>query len=321
VLVSPAQSRKQYRRYASSGFVEFAVSDDGTPTIDPDTLPPSFRFKYPDPQKPLRIGAALIAQAGATATWDPGDGTAILDGTTFEHEYARPGVYEVTLRIARGERLQEYLCEIALARDVLLELPLVAVPELIKEPQSRAEKRTIRARATFPSENAPQSRTATTWHVVEAPRARRAPDDGGASDPNEAVFDLPLEVVAGNRRLHLAYRAVRSQDVLFYSRQRYRREPGQTLHMAALNVATNRRYDAEGTQHPLNAAAKHFFGAPPTAVFSPVDTWSFELPLPGNGQQVPGPFSAPESKPGSLLFDSAQIEDLVLTLEYETRQA
>jgi hypothetical protein len=320
-LVVPARSRKQYRRYASTGLVEFTVSDDGTPIIDPDTVPPSFRFQYPDPQKPLRIGAELTAPTNVTATWDPGDGTAILEGTTFEHEYARPGVYEVTLRVVRGERLHEYLCEIGVAREVLLELPLVAVPELTKEPQSPSDKRTLRARAIFPSVAGPQSRTATTWHVVEAPRARRAPEEGGASDPNDAVFDLPLAVVEGNRRLHLAYRAVRSQDVLFYSRQRYRREPSQALRMAALNVATNRRYDGAGTQPPLNAAAKHFFGDPPTAVFSPVDAWSFEFPRPENGQQAPGPFSAPESKPGNSIFDGAEIEDLVLTLEYETSPA
>jgi hypothetical protein len=321
VLVVPARSRKQYRRYASTGLVEFTVSDDGTPIIDPDALPPSFRFQYPDPQKPLRIGAELTAPTNLTATWDPGDGTAILEGTTFEHEYARPGVYEVTLRVVRGERLHEYLCEIAVARDVLLELPLVAVPVLTKEPQSPSDKRTIRARAIFPSEAGLQSRTATTWHVVEAPRARRAPEEGGASDPNEAVFDLPLAVVEGNQRLRLAYKAVRTQDVLFYSRQRYRREPDQTLHMAALNVATNRRYDGAGTQPPLNAVAKHFFGDPPTAVFSPVDAWSFEFLRPENGQHEPGPFSAPGSKPENLLFDGAEIEDLVLTLEYETSPA
>lgn len=227
----------------------------------------------------------------------------------------------MTLRVVRGERLREYLSEIAVARDVLLELPLVAVPELIKEPQSPAEKRTIRAQATFPSEAGRQSPIATTWHVVEAPRARRAPDDGGASDPNEAVLDLPVEVVAGNRQLHLAFRAVRSQDVLFYSRQRYRRGPNQALHMAALNVATNRRYDGAGTQPPLNAAAKHFFGDPPAAVFSPVDAWSFEFPKPENGQQRPSPFSAPGSKPGNLVFDGAEIGDLVLTLEYEAGAA
>ena len=321
VLVVPARSRKQYRRYASTGLVEFTVRDDGTPIINPDTLPPSLRFQYPDPAKPLRIAGELIAPAGATATWDPGDGTPMLEGAAFEHEYARPAVYQVTLRIVFGERLQEYQCEIAVARDVLLELPLVAVPELIKEPQSPTGKRTIRARATFPSEAGQQGRTATTWHVVEAPRARRVPDDGGASDRNEAVLDLPLEIVAGNRQLHLAFRAVRSQEILFYSRQRYRREPDQTLHMAALNVATNRRYDPAATQPPLNAAAKHFFGDPPTAVFSPVDTWTFELPRQENGQQGPSPFSAPGSKPGSLLFDGAQIEDLVLTLEYETGPA
>ena len=221
----------------------------------------------------------------------------------------------------RGERLHEYLCEIAVARDVLLELPLVAVPELTKEPQSPADMRRIRARATFPSETGPQSRTAATWHVVEAPRARRAPEDGGASDPDEAVFDLPLAVVEGNRRLHLAYRAVRSQDVLFYSRQRYRREPSQALHMAALNIATNLRYDGAGTQPPFNAAAKHFFGDPPAAVFSPVDAWGFEFPKPENGQSEPSPFSAPGSKPANLLFDGAEIGDLVLTLEYETTPA
>ncbi len=321
VFVVPARSRKQYRRYASTGLVEFTVSDDGTPIIDPDTLAPSFRFQYPDPAKPLRIAGELIAPPGAMATWDPGDGTAILEGTAFEHEYAKPGVYEVTLRIVRGERLHEYLCEIAVARDVLLQLPLVAVPELIKELLSPAEKRTIRARATFPSEAGLQSRTATTWHVVEEPRARRVPEEGGASDPNEAIFDLPLEAVAGSRRLHLAFRAVRSQDVLFYSRQRYRRGPDQTLQMAALNIATNRRYDGTGTPPPLNAAAKHFFGDPPTAVFSPVDAWSFEFPKPANGQQAPGPFSAPESKPGNLIFDGAEIGDLVLTLEYEAGSA
>lgn len=321
VLVVPAGSRKQYRRYASTGLVAFTVGNDGTPIIDPDTLPPSFRFRYPDPAKPLRIGGVLTAEAGTTVTWDPGDGTAMLEGTTFEHEYARPGVYEVTLRIVRGERLHEYLCEIAVARDVLLELPLVAVPELIKEPQSPAEKRTIRAQAIFPSEVGRQSPIATTWHVVEAPRARRPPDGGAASDPNEAVFDLPLEVVAGNRQLHLVFRAVRSQDVLFYSRQRYRRGPNQALHMAAFNVATNRRYDGAGTQPPPNAAANHFFGDPPAAVFSPIDAWSFEFSNPENGQQGPSPFSAPESKPGNLVFDGAEIGDLVLTLEYETTPA
>lgn len=321
VLVVPARSRKQFRRYAATGLVEFTVRDDGTPIIDPDTLPPSFRFQYPDPQKPLQIGGELTAEAGTTATWDPGDGTAILEGTTFKHEYARPGVYEVTLRVVRGERLQEYVSEIAVARDLLLDLPLVAVPELSKEPQSPPDKRTIRARATFPSEGGQQGRTATTWHVIEAPRARRAPDEGGASDPNEAVFDLPFEAVAGNRRLHLAYRSVRSQDVLFYSRQRYRREPSHALHMAALNIATNRRYDETETPPPLNTATKHFFGDPPTAVFSPVDSWSFELPRQENGQQAPGPFSAPGSKPGNLLFDGAEIGDLVLTLEYESRPA
>jgi hypothetical protein len=91
--------------------------------------------------------------------------------------------------------------------------------------------------------------------------------------------------------------------------------------MPALNVATNRRYDGAGTQPPLNAAAKHFFGDPPTAVFSPVDAWSFEFPRPENGQHGPGPLSAPGSKPGNFLFDGAEIEDLVLTLEYETSPA
>jgi hypothetical protein len=85
VLVSPARSRKQYRRYASTGLVEFTVGDDGTPIIDPDTLPPSFRFQYPDSAKPLRIRTELTAATNVTATWDPGDGTAILAGTTFEH--------------------------------------------------------------------------------------------------------------------------------------------------------------------------------------------------------------------------------------------
>ncbi|WP_065754078.1 PKD domain-containing protein [Bradyrhizobium paxllaeri] len=321
ILVVPARSRKEYRRYTSTGLVEFTVSDNGTPIIDPDTLPPSFRFQYPDPANPLRIGAALIAQAGATATWDPGDGTPILEGSSFEHEYARPGVYEVTLRIVRGERLHEYLCEIAVTRGVLLELPLVALPTLASEPQSPTGKRTIRARATFPSEVGRHGQTATTWHVVEAPSARRVPDEGSASDPNEAIFDLPLKVVQSNRPLHLAFRAVRSQDVLFYSRQRYRRGPDQALHMAALNIATNRRYDGAGTPPPPNSAAKHFFGDPPTAVFGPVDTWAFEFPRPENGQQAPGPFTAPESKPESLVFDGAEIEDLVLTLEYETTPA
>ena len=317
VLVVPARSRKQYRRYASTALVEFTVGNDGTPIIDPDTLPPSFRFQHPDPAKPLRIAGELIAPAAATVSWDPGDATPILEGMAFEHEYAKPGVYDVTLRVVRGERLYEYLCEIAVARDVLLELPLVAVPELIKEPQSPADKRTIRARASFPSEAGRQSRTATTWHVVESPGTRRMLDDGAASDPNEAIFDLPLAVAGGNRPLHLALRVVRSQDVLFYSRQRYRRGPNQALDMPALNIATNRRYDGASAP-PLNAAAKHFFGDPPTSVFSPVDAWSLELPRQENGQQAPGPFSAPGSKPGSMLFDGAEIGDLVLTLEYET---
>jgi hypothetical protein len=70
-----------------------------------------------------------------------------------------------------------------------------------------------------------------------------------------------------------------------------------------------------------HAVARHFFGDPPTEVFSPVDAWSFEFPKAENGQLGPSPFSAPGSKPGNLLFDSAEIGDLVLTLEYETEAA
>jgi hypothetical protein len=318
VLVVPARRRQQYRRYVSDGLVEFTVSDDGTPIINIDTLPPSFRFQYPDPSKPLRIGGELTAEGNTTAFWDSGDGTATLQGSTFEHEYARPGVYQVTLRVVRGEQLREYVSEIAVARDVLLELPLVTVPELIKESQSPTGKRTIRARATFPSEVGHESQTATMWHISEAPRTRRTLEENGTlADPNEAVFDLPLEAIAGNRRFHLAFRAARSQDVLFYSRQRYRRDPSHALHMAALNVATNRRYDGSGTPPPLNAATKHFFGDPPTMVFSPVDTWSFEFRRLENGHEAPGPFAAPGSTPGNVLFDGSEISDLVLTLEYE----
>jgi hypothetical protein len=37
-----------YRRYFSTGIIEFTVDDNGTPVIDPDTLPPTFQFNHPD---------------------------------------------------------------------------------------------------------------------------------------------------------------------------------------------------------------------------------------------------------------------------------
>jgi hypothetical protein len=318
VLVVPARSRQQHRRYTATGVIEFTVAEDGTPAINPDTLPPAFSFKYPDAAKPLRI-AATLATTNVEASWDPGDGSPMLEGPAFDHEYARPGVYKVTLRIVRGERLQEYRCEIAVARDVLLGLPLVAVPELVREAQAPPGKRSIRVRAHFPSETGQTNKTAMSWHVIGLPGARRTTAAGVASNPNEAVLDLPITLLAQKRPFLLAFRAVRSQDVWFYSRQRYKREPNQALPMAALNLATNRRYDSQAPA--LNDVAKHFFGEPPTAVFSPIDTWTFELPRSENGQQMPGPFSGPDSRRGSLRFDGAQIEDLVLTLEYETGPA
>jgi len=176
-----------------------------------------------------------------TVTWDPGDGKELQTGVAFDHEYAKPGIYEVTLRIVRGERLQEYSCEIAVARDVQLELPLVSVRSAGQGAAVAGETRTIRARVTFPSEAGRQSQTATTWHIVEAPTARRTLEEGGASDPNEVIFDLPVAVVKGDRPLHLAYRSgsKSGRDVLLaaalpagtrpraaYGGVQYRHQPG-----------------------------------------------------------------------------------------------
>ena len=96
--------------------------------------------------------------------------------------------------------------------------------------------------------------------------------------------------------------------------QRHLTEP--VFELNGLSLASNRRFDPDGnettgvdTNPPANPVATHLFAQ---GALSPVDEWTVELPLSNNAflRSV----GATDVEP----YDLAEIQDVVLALEYET---
>jgi hypothetical protein len=112
----------------------------------------------------------------------------------------------------------------------------------------------------------------------------------------------------------LFFTAVRPLKARVHCTQRSLTEP--VFDFNGLGLATNRRFDPDGTEitgtgnHPLaNPVAKHLFSNGP---LSPAEEWTVELPLSEN------PFLQSVGVTDIRQYDLAEIQDVVLALEYET---
>lgn len=242
---------------------------------------------------PLTVVTQTVVPAGATVAWDFGDGTGFQNGSTLQHTYTKAGRYDVTLRVVRNGRLTEYKAALVVSRQHTVAPPLAVFPALRRlnaAPDTPPGHTRIRA-----SMNEPAGETLTgIWKIDKQP----------ARTGNTVNFDL----LPGDYTL--LFTAMRSLQARVYCRQRF--VPDQSFTMSSLRLNTNRNFDSDGNQTnavSLNALSRHLFTR---GALSPVDNWVLELPLADN-------LCLRSVSPADTeQFDFSEMQDAVLSLEYET---
>jgi hypothetical protein len=123
----------------------------------------------------------------------------------------------------------------------------------------------------------------------------------------------PPTAMEGSKRHTLRFTAVRQLKGRFYSQQRY--ATAAPLRLDGLHLATNRTFDAvSGTETTasLNPFGQHVFEA---GTLSPIDRWTFELPMEDN------PCLVSVSPTDVKQYDLSELADAALSLEYNVSDA
>ncbi|MEH2500486.1 hypothetical protein V1294_006965 [Bradyrhizobium sp. AZCC 1678] len=289
VVMSPSAKRPALGRLMCSYPVELEVQVDGS--IRVVTILPSVTLTTSG----LELAAQLNTPSGAVVTLDFGDGSGIQDSSALPHRYARPGRYELTLRIAHNSRLAEYRATIVVSRQHPVLPPLIVIPDL--QTSIDAGKLKLQPSAQVAAGEPPPF---VTWRV-----------DGVAADaaPGPVTFTLDIPPAGEAPKRHvLRFLAARQLQGRFYSRQRY--VPNVNITVDGLRVASNRTFDpqtGEETTTALNAFGQHVFAS---GTLAPADTWTFDLPLDIN------PAVVSVSTADVLQYDLGELGDALLALEY-----
>jgi hypothetical protein len=208
------------------------------------------------------------------------------------HVYTKPGRHVIKLRCARGETLSEFRFSVVVSRTRQLGEPLFINMNRI----SITPGKTIK----FDAGGAVQQASRTLWRV-----------DGVSAEGNNATFTLKR----GNYTLD--FTAVRKLNFRAYGAQRYFKD-SVPLPLQGFTATTNRTFDEHGNETngtgtpPLparNELAKRLFDK---GAISPEDDWTFEL-IPHEIMGLP-----PETAIGAEELDLSEIQDVVLSMEYET---
>jgi hypothetical protein len=282
VLCEPAHGRQELGRLLCAYPVEFEVDAGGALTLLRNL--PAFSFTSTG----LSLDVTLNTAATASVTFDFGDGTGWLDSSTLPHVYARPGQYDVLVRIADNGRLTEYRAAVVVSRQHGVEPPCIALPVLTTSVVGG--KVVVQPSLQVPSGES----LAESWRI-----------DGRQADPGTGPTTFTLDP----GRYVLRFSATRHLDGRFYSLQRHL--PADHVSLDRLYAATNRTFDAAtGTETTaaLNPFGQHVFGG---AVLSPVDRWTLELPLDDN------PCLVSVTTGDVRQHDLRDLADVFLVLDYE----
>ena len=263
---------------------------------------PEVTFTSGTTANPLSLTAQTKLPDGAEISWDFGDGSTRQSGADQQHNYAKPGRYAVSLRVVRDGRLSEFQADVVVSRSHAdgLKPPVTAFPTITRD-QTSTNIPAGHTRIVGETNAATDDPVIVNWRV----------SDQAGFKGNSATFDLQ----SGDHTLFFS--AVRPLKARAYSTQRHVTEP--VFDFGGLSLTSNRRFDQNGTEitgvtpNPQpNLVAKHLFG---NGALSPVDEWTIELPLADN------PFLRSVSATDVEQYDLAQIQDVVLALEYETTPA
>ena len=293
VLLLPAAKRPELGRLICSYAVEFETTSSGG--IRLLTRLPNLQLSISQ----LTLNAQIGTPSPGNITWDFGDGTGIVDSGAFPHTYGKPGRYEVTMRIVSAGHLVEYRGAVVVSRQHEVLPPLIAVPRL----RTVLEDGKIKV---MPSLQPPVDQSLSVkWRVDNL-----SPDN--RSGPVTFSLDPPT-ALEGAKRHTLRFTAVRQLKGLFYSQQRH--ATAAPVRLDGLHLATNRTFDptsgAETTTSP-NPFTQHVFGS---GTLSPIDRWTFELPMEDN------PCLVSVSLTDVKQYDLSELADAALSLEYEVSDA
>ena len=281
VLGIPSQNRPELGRLTCSYPLEFDLDAMGSVTLLPQLPPVALTTNG------LDLNASFDAPVGATLTLDFGDGTGLTDGTALPYRYARPGQYEVLIRVAFQERLTEYRAAVVVSTQHAVAPPVIARPQL----SATAEASGIRV---VPSLSVSSGESlGVSWRI-----------DGHAPE----LGTVPASFLLQPGRHVLQFSATRPLVARFFSQQRF--DPVTPVQLDRLHVASNRTFDPDtGAENTvgLNPFGQHIFGS---ATLSPADRWTFQLPLDDNPSLV-GVTGA-----DTRGHDLGELSDVVLTLEY-----
>jgi len=283
MILTPAPTRTQFGHIMCTYLVEFTVTEADALEVSSDIPQVTFALDG------LTLDAQAVAPAGGTLSWDFGEDAGFQEGAAQQHTYSKPGRREVGFRVVRNGRLSEYKADIVVSREHEMMPPLTAFPALAVD-TGAGDVPAGHTRVVVSTE-VPAGESVTAIFRVNGQPAKRGPD---------ATFDL------GPGTYTLVFTAVRDLKGRIYSRQRH--DPDQQIPLNALRVASNRVFDEENPP-PLNALAEHLFANGP---ISPVDRWTLELRPEDN------PFLQAVTVTDEKQIDLAEIEDAVLTLEYDT---
>jgi hypothetical protein len=283
VLLTPSQKRLELGRLMCSYPVEFTVDAAGEITLL-RTLP---RFSLQTNGLELSVTFHPNMPAGATVTFDFGDGTGLLDSTALPHTYARPGRYVVLVRIKNDGHLTEYRAAVVVSRQHAVLPPCIACPIV----HTTLVDGKVRLKIFL--EDVPGETFSAIFRIDNV-----KPDAG--SDPITFTVDPGRYV--------LRFSAIRPLVARFYSQQRF--DPTSTLEVTSLHLATNRTFDLETgdeTTTNLNTFGQHVFGSDTLA---PTNRWTLELLMNDNASLVS--VSSADAKQ----HDLSELSDAVLALEY-----
>ena len=124
VLLPPAAKRPELGRLICSYAVEFEAVSSGD--IRLLTRLPNVQLSV----NQLTLNAQIGTPSPGNITWDFGDGTGIVESGAFPHTYAKPGRYEVKMRIVSAGHLVEYRVAVVVSRQHEVVPPLIVVPRL-----------------------------------------------------------------------------------------------------------------------------------------------------------------------------------------------
>jgi hypothetical protein len=287
VLLVPGARRVQFGRILATHLVEFTVQPDGTLEVSTELPQVSINANH------LMVDVAAVVPAGAIVAWRFGEEADWQAGPAQSHQFDRPGIFDVGLRVIRDGRLAEWHAAVVVSSNHEVRPPLAATPSLTVGMGDGSLLPAGRTRVVAQAQVPANEDVSIVWKLDRDP----------AGTGHTVQFDLePGGYV-------LSFTAVRTLHGRFTCRQRF--DPGHDFTLERLRLGTNRTFDQAGAETTAvpNVLAIHLFD---TGEVGPVDRWELELPVDDNM------FLRVVTPSDQEQVNLGEIDDAILSLEYET---